>query len=1339
MSRMWPCLLSLIGLVLSGLGDDSGTGGAGRCRRPAGEGMIPAELEFYNVSDSLTVQCATGYYPSQETIICINGQTGHQWDPSPRCTAQCRRPDGEGVIPAGKEFYNKDEDLYMRCQDGYRLISYMWTRCTSPRTDNEWQPSPQCVAQCKKPVDTELYKTSGEKPYYNVRESVSVQCRTGYRPLHEAIRCVPGQNKDEWDNPPQCTAQCKKPENTKTFTILGEKIYYNVWESVSVRCITGYRPLHEWITCVTGQNKDQWDNPPRCKAQCKKPENTDMFTILGEKTYYNVWESVSVRCKTGYRPLYDRITCVARQNKDQWDNPPQCAEQCKKPSINNLENIAKFEEYYNLDQEITITCKSGYYPSSPSIQCKNNGIRDDWTPTAVCIGVNVTVLEVTSTSVSLRIRCSPDQCHNPWTSYISSCIYLSRAYKGCQIGKEVTFSGLEPVTQYEFLVTRVSGRSSLHLKTLTISTGESVPGAPEIVRTPSMEDGTIVWRLDSDKGIITGFELNIMAWRDYNCSFSINVTERFPPNVTRYNINLQHGTNYTFHLRGFTSVGGGEYNKATLETPIGDPPDPKFEKKDITVQLHPVPDVRGPISHYEIIVSSESRSNTSDCLQVSPTHYNSTPTHYTAALLPAHNLTESITLGDNQQYGGFLNAPLTPDQKYAVYVRVTSKWKQDKASCAFLGFFTAKDPVVSVGYLIAGSVAALLLLLVLLVLAALWRTGYYRKLQRKEEIPLKSGLGKMKDIPVENLLDVVKMLRYKEMCDDEEEQEENANILPVGRYLEYKELPSGLLHSRKIAEAEENQKKNRYKQVVPYDDSRVILRSGPSESDYINASYIDGYRAPKFYIATQGPLLETVADFWSMVWQESSSVIVMLTALEEQNKVKCHCYWPDQTQTYGDITVSLVKMAQTGAIITRSFSLKKVQSTVQMTVEQLQYLEWPDHGVPRTPSGLVQLVEQMNRCNTPGSGPVIVHCSAGIGRTGTFVALDILLKMAQAVRKVNVFGCVLRLRKSRMNMVQNKEQYAFLYDVLLETLLCGTTSVQVPDMGRQLSHMTRRDPRTGMDGYDRQFQALEEITQVYQIYQCKEAKKPENQRKNRNPRILPGDHFRPILFSALAQHGAPGYINAVFVNSNSLDDVVIVTQLPMKETLVDFWSLVWDYKCTSVVMMHRALDLQQVGMHFWPDEGFCLSGDFTITASVKRAGDGYRWRSLSVRRESESSDSRLDVTLWHLDSWPLDQDLPQNPSAIITMIGEVEKCQQQIEGSHILVTCGDGASRSGLFCAGMMLCDQIRSDGIVDVSQAVRSLRKRRCQFIPSKAQFSFCYSLAHTYLDSFETYGNFK
>ncbi|KAM4050513.1 receptor-type tyrosine-protein phosphatase alpha-like [Anomaloglossus baeobatrachus] len=1218
----------------------------------------------------------------------------------------------------------------MKCKSGY-YPSTPRIQCKNNAERDDWMPKAVCIAQCKRPESTAGYNIYEDKASDDAVDSVRVQCNAGYRSVSSRIRCV---RPDQWDPPsPWCVERCKKPAINNLENIILNKEYYNLNEEITMKCKSGYYPSTPRIQCKNNAERDDWMPKAVCIAQCKRPESTAGYNIYEDKASDDAVYSVRVQCNAGYRSVSSRIRCV---RPDQWDPPsPWCVERCKKPAIYNLENIILNKEYYNLNEEITMKCKSGYYPSTPRIQCKNNAERDDWMPKAVCIGVKVTSLEVTSASVSLRIACTPDPCHESTTSYIQSCIY-PRELNTCQIGTYATFSGLKPVTPYEIDIYRVSGRSYLTVETLNITTEESVPRAPDIVQTPNMENSTIIWKLDGNKGKITDFELNVMAKRDYNSSFSLNVTERFFPNVTHYKINLQHGTNYTIHLRGFTSAGAGEYTEVTYESPIGDPLDPKFEKKDFTVQLHPVPDVHGPISHYEIIVYTEPGSNTSDCLQVTHIHYNSSWTPYTAALLPAHNLTGTITLGDNRHYGGFLNAPLTPNLKYAAYVRVTSEWKEHKSSCAFLGFFTVKGPV-SIP-VIAGSVAGLLLLLVILVLVVLWRTGSYRKVQRKEEIPLKSRPGNMKDIPVEKLLDVVKKLRYKEMC-DEEDVEENANILPLGRYLEYKELPSGLLYSHKIADAEENQKKNRYKKVVPYDNSRVILGSGTSGSDYINASYIDGYRAPKVYIATQGPLPETVADFWSMVWQESSSVIVMLTALEEQNKVKCHCYWPDLTQTFGDITVSLVKVVQTGAIITRSFSLKKAQSMVQMTVEQLQYLEWPDHGVPRTSSGLVQLVEQMNRSNTPGSGPVIVHCSAGIGRTGTFVALDILLKMARAVRKVNVFGCVLRLRKNRVSMVQDKEQYIFLYDGLLETLLCGSTGVPAPDMKKQLSHMTRQDPRTGMDGYDQEFKALKEITQVYQIYQCKEGKKPENQRKNRDPKILPSDHFRPILFSALTQHGAPGYINAVFVNSYSLDDVMIVTQLPMKETLVDFWSLIWDYKCTSVVMMHRAQDLPQDCSRFWPDEGFCRFGNFTVTALVRRSEDGYRRRSLSLRRESEASNSRLDVTLWQLDSWPLDQDLPNNPATIVTMIGEVEKCQQQTEESHILVTCKDGASRSGLFCAGLVLCDQVRSDVTIDVSQAVRSLKKRRCQFIPSKAQFSFCYSLACSYLDSFETYGNFK
>ncbi|XP_018424207.1 PREDICTED: receptor-type tyrosine-protein phosphatase alpha-like [Nanorana parkeri] len=584
--------------------------------------------------------------------------------------------------------------------------------------------------------------------------------------------------------------------------------------------------------------------------------------------------------------------------------------------------------------------------------------------------------------------------------------------------------------------------------------------------------------------------------------------------------------------------------------------------------------------------------------------------------------------------------------------------------------FEVPEPESNTVQIIAGSISAVILLLFLLIFVVVWRSRSSRKSSRSSDIPLKPqiGPGKKKDIPVDNLLDVVKRFRKMETADTNDE-DENSAILFVGLYQEYQELPGGWMYPCTVALSQENQAKNRYKKVLPYDDSRVVLRSNHSRSDYINASYIDGYKAPKFYIATQGPIPETLSDFWSMVWQENCSVIVMLTGLEEQNKVKCEQYWPEQSQTYGDITVSVQKIVQTGAFTIRSFSLKKVQSTVQMMVEQIHYLRWPDHGVPKKASDMVQLVEIMNKCNPPGSGPIIVHCSAGIGRTGTFLALDILLKRAHAVKKVNVYNCVLELRKKRVKMVQEKEQYIFLYDVLLETLLCGSTSVPVVEIQKHACCMYVENPTTHRNGFDKEFQALEKITQLYQIYPCKEGKKLENQTKNHTTDILPGDHWRPILFSSLTRYGAPGYINGVFVNSNSQDDALIVTQLPMKHTLADFWALAWDYRCTAVVMMQRAQDLQKNGLRFWPEKGETTYGAFKVRTTERNPGNGYTASTLNLRRSKGPSEDSLEVRLLQLDSWPLDRSLPENPAALISLVEEAEKCQKRSSGSHIMVTC----------------------------------------------------------------------
>ncbi|NWY06304.1 PTPRK phosphatase, partial [Nothoprocta ornata] len=379
------------------------------------------------------------------------------------------------------------------------------------------------------------------------------------------------------------------------------------------------------------------------------------------------------------------------------------------------------------------------------------------------------------------------------------------------------------------------------------------------------------------------------------------------------------------------------------------------------------------------------------------------------------------------------------------------------------------------------------------------------------------------------------------------------------------------------------------------DHCRVVLQSSGTGNDYINASYVEvGRKELDSSLLPQGPLPGSVVDFWQMIWQEKTSVIVMLTDLVEQNKTKCEKYWPEQEQVYGDFTVTLNNTRSATGLITRTLCLKKTGCALPRMVEQLHYLLWPDHGVPRNPTQLLYLVEKVNRKVSENStGPVLVHCrylsgstwgpgarlaraalmslgifSAGIGRTGTFIALDFLLKMGKAEGKVDVFQCVQKLREQRVSMVQTKEQYTFLYEVLLEGLLCGSTGVPVESISSHISHLQEAETQR-QNMLEEEFKALQKFSEFFQLLPCREAEKPSNQPKNRKAGILPADSCRPILMSSLDADGSPSYINAVFTDTYTEEDRVIVTQLPLPDTLVDFWALVWDYTCTLVVMLNQ--------------------------------------------------------------------------------------------------------------------------------------------------------------------------
>ncbi|XP_010220017.1 PREDICTED: receptor-type tyrosine-protein phosphatase T-like [Tinamus guttatus] len=593
-------------------------------------------------------------------------------------------------------------------------------------------------------------------------------------------------------------------------------------------------------------------------------------------------------------------------------------------------------------------------------------------------------------------------------------------------------------------------------------------------------------------------------------------------------------------------------------------------------------------------------------------------------------------------------------------------------------------------------------------------------------------------VPVEELLEVLKRFKREEL-EAEHTDDESVNRPSAGRLGEYQKLVSTLLHPCNAGKELCNQDKNRYKNIIPYDHCRVVLQSSVTGNDYINASYVESYQSPHFFIAAQGPLPGSVVDFWQMIWQEKTSVIVMLTDLVEQNKTKCEQYWPEEEQVYGDFTVTLNNTRSTTGLVTRTFRLQKTGCALPRLVEQFHYLLWPDHGVPRNPTQLLYLVEKVNKTVSENpTGPVLVHCSAGIGRTGTFIALDFLLKMAKAEGKVDVFRCVQKLREQRVSMVQTKEQYTFLYEVLLEGLLCGSTGVPVEGIISHISRLQEAEAQR-QNMLEKEFKALQKFSEFFQLLPCREAEKPSNQPKNRKAGILPADSCRPMLMSSLNADGSPGYINAVFTDTYTEEDRFIITQLPLPDTVVDFWALVWDYTCTSVVMLNQLQELDQTYMEFWPTQGEAIYGRFHVQMISEEPGAGFTVRTLALTNQQQPKKHALKIHFCQLEDWPMKQCLPPCPATIISLLGKVGTHQRQSQDAHVLVTCWDGASRSGIFCAANFLCEQIQSEGLVDVSQAVRMLKRRRRQLVKDVEQYRFCYELALVYLNSFETYGNFK
>ncbi|XP_057208082.1 receptor-type tyrosine-protein phosphatase kappa isoform X13 [Triplophysa rosa] len=555
---------------------------------------------------------------------------------------------------------------------------------------------------------------------------------------------------------------------------------------------------------------------------------------------------------------------------------------------------------------------------------------------------------------------------------------------------------------------------------------------------------------------------------------------------------------------------------------------------------------------------------------------------------------------------------------------------------------------------------------------------------------------------------------------------------------EYESFFEGQSASWDTAKKEQNRTKNRYGNIIAYDHSRVILQpmeDDPS-SDYINANYIDiwlyrdGYQRPSHYIATQGPVHETVYDFWRMIWQEQSACIVMVTNLVEVGRVKCYKYWPDDMDVYGDFKVTFVEVEPLAEYVVRTFTLERRGFNEVREVKQFHFTGWPDHGVPYHATGLLSFIRRVKISNPPTAGPIVVHCSAGAGRTGCYIVIDIMLDMAEREGVVDIYNCVKALRSRRINMVQTEEQYIFIHDAILEACLCGETAIPVCEFKATYYDMIRIDTQSNSSHLKDEFQTLNSVTPQPQPEDCSIALLPRNHDKNRFMDNLPPDRCLPFLITIDGE--SSNYINAALMDSYRQPAAFIVTQHPLPNTVKDFWRLVYDYGCTSLVMLNE-IDLTQGCPQYWPEEGMLRYGPVQVDCISCSMDCDVISRLFRICNLTRPQEGYLMVRQFQYLGWAGHREVPASKRSFLKLILQVDKWQEECEegDGRTIIHCLNGGGRSGMFCAVSIVCEMIKRQNVVDVFHAVKSLRNSKPNMVDSPEQYRFCYDVALEFIET--------
>ncbi|CAH1243395.1 PTPRS [Branchiostoma lanceolatum] len=562
-----------------------------------------------------------------------------------------------------------------------------------------------------------------------------------------------------------------------------------------------------------------------------------------------------------------------------------------------------------------------------------------------------------------------------------------------------------------------------------------------------------------------------------------------------------------------------------------------------------------------------------------------------------------------------------------------------------------------------------------------------------------------------------------------------------GLIWQFEGLPDELKYKCKVARRNENKSKNRYKTFVPYDYSRVQLQPlpGKPDSDYINASWVNGYSKPKAFIAAQGPSAETVDDFWRMVWEYGPKYIVMMSDLTDKTKVPCAQYWPDDEAPLrsGDLIVTLKKKDVMADYTFRTLVLQKAEDEVgsQNQITHIQYTGWPVHraGTPPHSTSLLNLVRTIKLTDPEELvPPIVVHCASGVDQTAVFIALYAMTDMLEEEDAVNIREFVVQMREYRCLMVQVVDHYMYIYGSVLEAERCGNTVVRTDE------YLAYAESKLGLNGskrgalYCKEFARLQTLCPNPSPERTATGSLPANESKNRFSNLLPDDKRRVTLSTPLSDKEGNDYINAVYLDSYRRQNGYIATQAPLANTVTDFWCMISDTNSNIIVMLNN---MSESCPRYWPVLASATYGPFNVEVTNTQKAPHVTEREFQLT--NTFNQKKTTVRQFQLTNYTDDGDSAPlaAPEHLYQLWTEVHKWYKQSNtDGPITVHCESGAGLSGVFCTVDMTLDRSGVEGAVDVFQAARMLRHHRPEMVCTEDQYKLCYQVVQKHLQTTPT-----